>query len=336
MVEHPTDGRELKRIGGDGDGDERMSKNAADDNSTKSDISGVEIVWSDLDDALIVCRNVASTLFVRFKRNGRGPSSIDIEADLATNLIYREKCVALFEVWTEPTNTQDNIEFIKARGERVEFAESTGACGYKRLHFCFPEIKMRTSIDFAPTMKKKNSRREKSIQNWVFSRIPCASIASVQATRAPYLDILVVGEDNCVELYRHSSNNEDVPLCRLAILASDKETDQTYGNEEEIDVTLQAEVKCSGKVWGAIGNRVNIDVAKDQSRKTLRCILPGPPSDQAVRNVFDAMIESEDKSLLLRKFYERYPTGSLQADAEWTSFCSVAKKGAGSRGWGAR
>jgi len=336
LVEHPTDApHELKRIGGDGDGDERMSKNAADDNSTKSDISGVEIVWSDLDDALIVCRNVASNTFCAFQAETvADPSSIDIEADLATNLIYREKCVALFEVWTEPTNTQDNIEFIKARGERVEFAESTGACGFKRLHFCFPEIKMRTSIDFAPTMKKKNSRREKSIQNWVFSRIPCASIASVQATRAPYLDILVVGEDNCVELYRHSSNNEDVPLCRFAILASDKETDQTNGNEEEIDVTFQAEVKCSGKVWGAIGNRVNIDVAKDQSRKTLRCILPGPPSDQAVRNVFDAMIESEDKSLLLRKFYERYPTGSLQADAEWTSFCSVAKEGCGFPGVG--
>ena len=140
LVEHPTDApHELKRIGGDGN------------DHSEVDISGVEIVWSDLDDALIVCRNVASNTFCVFRAETvADPSSIDIEANLATNLIYREKCVALFEAWTEPTNTQDNVEFIKARGMEVEFAESTGAGGSRRLHFCFPEIKMRTSIDLAP------------------------------------------------------------------------------------------------------------------------------------------------------------------------------------------
>ena len=59
----------------------------------------------------------------------------------------------------------------------------------------------------------------------------------------------------------------------------------------------------------------------------LRCILPGPPSDPAVRNIIDAMVESDDKSLILSRLYEKYCAGSLQADAEWASFSAVAKEG---------
>ena len=322
LVEHPTDApHELKRIGGDGN------------DHSEVDISGVEIVWSDLDDALIVCRNVASNTFCVFRAETvADPSSIDIEANLATNLIYREKCVALFEAWTEPTNTQDNVEFIKARGMEVEFAESTGAGGSRRLHFCFPEIKMRTSIDLAPMTinkaKKKNSRHERSTQNWVLSGTPCASITSVQSTRAPYLDILVVGEDDCVELYR-DSNNEDVLVCRLAVLHSDEGQAIDTDDQANEGVNRSAIVKCTGKVWGSIGNLVNVDVSEDAKRRTLRCILPGPPSDPAVRNVIDAMVESDDKSLILSRFYEKYCAGSLQADAEWASFCTVAKESCG-------
>ena len=320
LVEHPTDApHELKRIGGDGD------------DTTEADISDVEIVWSDLDDELIVCRNVTSNTFCVFRAETvADPSSIDIEADLATNLIYREKCVALFEAWTEPTNTQDNVEFIKARGREVEFAESTGACGLRRLHFCFPEIKMRTSIDLLPMMmdktKKRNNRHEKSAQNWVVSRTPCASVASVQSTRAPYLDILVVGEDECVELYRNA-DSEDVQVCRLAILhSSEEKRGQGLDDGENVDRPYESAIRCTGKVWGSIGNRVNVDVAEDTRRRTLRCILPGPPSDPAVRNAVDAMLENDDKNVLLRRFYEKYPSGSLQSDAEWASFCAVAKE----------
>ena len=88
LVEHPTDApHELKRIGGD-----------VNDHG-EVDISGVEIVWSDLDDALIVAEMLHQkcTFCVFRAETVADPSSIDIEPNLATNLIYREKCVALFE-----------------------------------------------------------------------------------------------------------------------------------------------------------------------------------------------------------------------------------------------
>ena len=96
----------------------------------------------------------------------------------------------------------------------------------------------------------------------------CASITSVQSTRAPYLDILVVGEDDCVELYR-DSNNEDVLVCRLAVLHSDEGQAIDTDDQANAGVNRSAIVKCTGKVWGSIGNLVNVDVSEDAKRLTL-------------------------------------------------------------------
>ena len=129
-------------------------------------------------------------------------------------------------------------------------------------------------------------------------------------------------------MYR-DSNNEDVLVCRFAVLHSDEGQAIDTDDQANAGVNRSAIVKCMGKVWGSIGNLVNVDVSEDAKRRTLRCILPGHPSDPAVRNVIDAMVESDDKSLILSRFYEKYCAGSLQADAEWASFCTVAKEACG-------
>jgi hypothetical protein len=298
---------------------ERNNNNRKTSRHREGDVSGVEIIFSDMDDALIVCRNISSNVVCVYRLESiADKSSIDIEADLDKNLIYRERCVALFEVWQEPTDTQDSIDFINARGQRIEFAESTCFNGSRNLHFCFPEIKLRASIDLVPLMNMK-IKHKRSSQNWSLSRTRCSSITSVQSTRAPYLDIIVVGEDDSVELYRNNAA-KDVPLCRLAMLHSERIVDDKTG---ECSDAYRAEIKCNGKVWGSVGNRVNVDVSTSIS---LRCILPGPPSNIAVKNAMDAMIENDDKILLLRRFYGMYSAGSLQADAEWIVFCNVVKE----------